>query len=139
VILVDTNVVSETSKRNPNANVIHWLAENEALLHLPAFAIAEMRYGVEKMELSPQRFALEDWLSRLIRRFEPRILPFDQPAAEAHGRLRAHLKRTGKPIDAPDTYIAAIALARQLPIATRNTKDFEWTGVRLVNPWAAEG
>lgn len=135
MILVDTNVVSETSKRHPNTNVLHWLAANEAALHLPAFALAELRYGVEKLDVSPQRFALEDWLARLIRRFEPRILPFDHAAAEAHGRLRAHLKRTGNPIDAPDTYIAAIALARDLPIATRNTRDFEWTGTRLLNPW----
>ncbi len=136
MILVDTNVVSETSRLRPNPKVIAWLASNEADLRMPAMVLAELRYGVEKLDAnaSPRR-ALEMWLAHLSGAYVRRIVPFDGAAAEAHGRLRALTRRTGRTLDAQDSYIAAIALARNLPLATRNVKDFEGTGVRLVNPW----
>ncbi len=102
---------------------------------MPAMVLAELRYGVAKLDMGLPRNALESWLTQIIDLYLGRILPFDGHAADEHGKLRARSKREGKPIDAQDSYIAAIALARDLPIATRNVKDFAWTGVRLVNPW----
>jgi toxin FitB len=135
LILVDTNVVSETSRLRPSPQVALWLSNNEDQLRLPAMVLAELRYGVEKLDVAPPRTALEAWLSKLTDHFARRMMPFDAKAAEAHGRLRAHMRRIGRTLDAQDSYIAAIALARNLPLATRNVKDFAGTGVVLVNPW----
>jgi toxin FitB len=119
----------------PNDKVAQWLLTQDANLRLPAMVLSELRYGVDKLDVSGSRLALEAWLSKLTEHFARRIIPFDAKAAEAHGRLRAQMRRMGRTLDAQDSYIAAIALSRDLPLATRNVKDFEATGVRLVNPW----
>ena len=135
MIIVDTNVVSETSKPAADPKVVEWLAANRALLWMPTNVLAELHYGVEKLFHSRKRQALENWLLKLRRSFEDRILVFDERAAIAHGKLRAHLRKIGKTMDAPDSFLAAVALSTGTPVATRNTKHFEQTGVELVNPW----
>ncbi len=137
MIVLDTNVASETSKGPPDISVVRWLIENEDQLWLPTIALAELRYGVEKLPPSRQRTRLEEWLADQRLRYRDRMLPFDAGAAEAHGQLRARLKSIGKPMDAPDSYIAAIALANGAPIATRNADHFAHAGVPLLNPWRA--
>jgi predicted nucleic acid-binding protein len=135
VIVLDTNVASERSKAQRDEKVMHWLIANDDRLWLPSIVLAELRYGVEKLPRSRQRTQLEVWLAAETRRFVDRILPFDRKAAEAHGRLRARLKAIGKPMDAPDSYIAAIALAHGAPVATRNIGHFMHAGVELIDPW----
>ena len=137
MIVLDTNVPSETSKSEPDPNVMRWLDLHDDQLWLPTIALAELRYGVEKLAASRQRTRLDAWLTAQADRYLTRTLPFDAQAAEAHGRLRARLKLIGKPMDAPDSYIAAIALSRGAPVATRNMKHFEHAGVELIDPWAA--
>jgi predicted nucleic acid-binding protein len=139
LILVDTNVLSETSRRQPDPEVVRWLAREGPRLRMSAIALAELRYGVEKLDASRQRTELERWLARLTAAFDGRILSFDARAAEAHGRLRARLKRIGKPMDAPDSYVAAIAISLGIPLATRNVKHFERSEVDLIDPWTASG
>ncbi|MFC7499466.1 type II toxin-antitoxin system VapC family toxin [Enterovirga sp. GCM10030262] len=136
MIVLDTNVPSETSKARRDENAMRWLAEHDARLWLPTIALAELRYGVEKLPPSRQRTDLEHWLTGLIQHFAGRLIAFDAKAAEAHGRLRARLRAMGKPMDAPDSYIAAIALANGAPVATRNTGHFTHSGVKLIDPWA---
>jgi predicted nucleic acid-binding protein len=135
LIAVDTNVLSETSRKSPDPEVIKWLARNRRRLRMPAVVLAELRYGVEKLPPSRQRTELERWLASLTAGFEGRILAFDAKAAEAHGRLRARLKLQGKAMDAPDSYLAAIALSLGIPVASRNLKHFEHAGVELIDPW----
>lgn len=135
MIVLDTNVPSETSKAQPDARAVRWLVANDARLWLPTIALAELRYGVEKLPPSRRRSRLEAWLTAQRRRYANRMLAFDEKAAEAHGRLRARLKAIGKPIDAPDSYIAAIALSRGAPLATRNVDHFRHAGIELVDPW----
>lgn len=137
MILADANVLSETSKKLSTANVLAWIAQHEREIHVPTVVLAELRYGCEKLPASAKRRELEHWLAALTLRFEKRILSFDRAAAEAHGKLRARLKALGKPANAPDSYIAAMALALECPVATRNVRDFQWTGTALVNPWEA--
>ena len=137
MIVLDTNVPSETSKSERNPNVMRWLDVHDDQLWLPTIALAELRYGVEKLAASRQRTRLDAWLTAQTHRYLTRTLSFDAQAAEAHGRLRARLKSMGKPMDAPDSYIAAIALSRGAPVATRNMKHFEHAGVELIDPWAA--
>jgi len=135
LIVLDTNVPSETSKSERNPNVMRWLDVHDDQLWLPTIALAELRYGVEKLAVSRQRTRLEAWLTAQAHRYLTRTLPFDAQAADAHGRLRARLKSMGKPMDAPDSYIAAIALSRGAPVATRNVGHFADAGVDLINPW----
>ncbi len=137
MIVLDTNVPSETSKARPDPIASEWLASHARRLWLPTIALAELRYGVEKLPPSRQRTHLDHWLAALIQRFASRMLPFDTKAAEAHGRLRARLKQIGKPMDAPDSYIAAIALSLGAPVATRNLKHFAHADVELIDPWRA--
>ncbi len=137
MIVLDTNVPSETSKERSDPNVLHWLAANSDELWLPSIALAELRYGVEKLPDSRQKNHLKDWLTDVTYRYSSRILPFDAAAAEAHGCLRARLRTIGKPMDSPDSYIAAIALANGAPVATRNTSHFVHAGLDLIDPWRA--
>ena len=137
MILADSNVLSETSKLVPDPRALEWVEANEVQLYVPTVVLAELRYGCEKLPASAKRRELEAWLSALIVRYDQKILPFARESAEAHGVLRARLKSLGKPASAPDSYIAAMALALDVPVATRNVKHFEWTGARLINPWEA--
>lgn len=135
MILADTNVLSETSTSRPNPRVLRWIGEHLPQLYLPTPVLAELRYGCAKLPASAKRRDLEAWLSDLTIQFADRILAFDQPAAEAHGVMRARLKAMGKLCPANDSYIAAMALAHNCPVATRNVPDFESTGVALIDPW----
>jgi predicted nucleic acid-binding protein len=137
VIVADTNLLSELSRSDRDQNVLGWMAEWNDQTFVPTIAIAEMRYGCEKLSPSRKRAALEGWLADLIVLYSPRILPFDLAAAEAHGILRARLERLGKPMNAADSMIAATALAHGAPVATRNVRDFGACGVEVVNPWEA--
>jgi predicted nucleic acid-binding protein len=137
LIVLDTNVPSETSKPRRDPNVMQWLVANDDQLWLPTIALAELHYGVEKLPPSRQRVRLEAWLTAQSYRYANRMLPFDAAAAEAHGKLRARLKAIGKPMEAPDSYIAAIAIAQGAPVATRNIGHFIHAGVTLIDPWQA--
>ena len=137
MILADTNVLSETSRLRPDPNVVRWLALHRQQLWMPTIALAELRYGVEKLPASRQREELDQWLVKLTADFAGRMAPFDQKAAESHGRLRARLKLIGKPMDAPDTYIAAIARSLRVPVATRNLTHFGHAEIELIDPWTA--
>lgn len=132
MILVDTNVWSELSKRQPERRVISWLASNEAQLHLSVFVIAELRRGCEMPKAKPFRKLFEAGLADLEAAYSTRIVPFDAPAAHIFGHLAAQRVLGSKIID---VQIAAQALARDCALATRNVKDFAWTGVKLVDPW----
>ena len=137
MIVLDTNVPSETSKLRPDPNVVRWLAEHRQRLWMPTIALAELRYGVEKLPASRQREELDQWLVKLTANFADRMLPFDAKAAESHGRMRARLKAIGKPMNAQDSYIAAIARSLRAPVATRNLADFEHAEIELIDPWSA--
>ena len=137
MILVDTNVLSEPTRPAPHATVIEWLRANRAELWLPSLVIAELRYGSEKLPPSRKRRQLEEFEAEILKQYRGRIVDFHVAAAQVHGVLRAKLRRLGKPVEAPDTYVAAIAISRQAAIATRNRAHFEHTGVALIDPWNA--
>jgi toxin FitB len=139
VIILDTNVLSELISSAINPQVKAWFsAQDGSDLWVTSFTVSEMFYGVFKLEHGKRRQALEDAISGvLFDDYEGRILPFDDEAAIHHGRLRARLKREGRPAQDGDALIASIALAKDARIATRNTKDFRNCGVELINPWSA--
>lgn len=132
MILVDTNVWSELTKPAPNARVTNWLIDHDEELWLSVIVIAEIRRGLEMPKAHSRRDGLLTWLATLEADYATRILPFDADMAHMFGALLA--RRSGE-ATLLDVQIAAQALAHDMTLATRNVKDFAWTGVTLVNPW----
>ncbi|QSY98151.1 type II toxin-antitoxin system VapC family toxin (plasmid) [Rhizobium bangladeshense] len=136
-LLLDTNVLSEVTKPNPDVRVLGWLGGlDEDLSFISVVSVAEIRRGVTLMDNGRKRDVLADWLARdLPQRFERRIIPVDEAVALAWGDLMGHAKRNGRGLSSMDGLIAATAIAHDLTLATRNTRDFEGFGIELVDPW----
>lgn len=138
-LLLDTNVLSEVTKPSPDEGVLRWihgLDEDRAFISI--VSIAEIRRGIALMDCGRKRDALDEWLKHdLPQRFENRIIPVEESVALAWGDLMALAKRSGSGLASMDGLIAATAVAHQLTLATRNTKDFEGFEVDIINPWAA--
>jgi predicted nucleic acid-binding protein len=132
--LLDTNVVSQTSKLRPNAAVMQWWwGQDELSLMLSAILFQEVRFGMEMLPAGKKRNSIEEWLEiRLRREFVGRILPVTAEIAELSGKLLADTKQEGHMAEAGDTLIAATAKIHGLRVATLNRKHFDRLGVELV-------
>lgn len=136
--LVDTNVLSEVRRPAPSPKVLAWLDQLDEDRAFISISLAELRRGVALMDYGRRKQALADWLAHdLPDRFAGRILLIEPEIAETWGDLMAESQRNGKTLSAMDGFLAATALARQLTLVTRNTKDFAPFGVPLLNPWEA--
>lgn len=137
-LLLDTNVLSEVTRPNPDARVLEWLDRlDEDRSFISIVSIAEIRRGVALMDKGRKRDALAEWLAHdLTQRFEHRIIPVDEPVALAWGDLMGDARRRGRGLSSMDGLIAATAIAHHLSLATRNTRDFEDFGIELIDPWA---
>jgi len=133
-MLVDTNVWSELTKPAPDPHVRQWLIENDHALWLSVLVIAEIRRGLEMPKARPRRADLLRWLNGLEATYGNRILTFDADAAHLFGALLARRQGEATLID---LQLAAQAMAADMPIVTRNGKDFAWTGAALIDPWNA--
>lgn len=137
--LLDTCVISELIHKQPEPRVVAWvdsLHESEA--YLSAITVGEIKRGVEKLPASERQAAMRAWLEHdLLVRFQGRILPLDAAVMLAWGQLVATVERSGRPLPAFDSLIAATALNGGLTVATRNGADFSGAGVPIFNPWAA--
>ena len=136
--LLDTNVVSEWVKPQPNAGVIAWTADvDEDRVFLSVVTLTEIRYGIERMPAGTRRKRLAEWLEQdLPLRFEGRIIAIHEAIADVCGKIVAGSERRGKRIEVMDAFLAATAQAHQLTIVTRNTSDFEPITQNVLNPWA---
>jgi predicted nucleic acid-binding protein len=135
LIFLDTNVVSETLRKQPNEAVIAWLARHDSELALPTVTIAEIAFGIQKIRPDQRAFRLERGLSEWRHRFASRIFGLTEDAALAYGEIMGTATRQGRPMSAPDGMIAAIARVNKGRLATRNLTDFEPTGLHLISPW----
>jgi predicted nucleic acid-binding protein len=135
VIIVDTNVVSESQHPHGNARVKAHVAERRNDIHLSAVVLGEILYGVAKLEEGPRRTRLQEFYAGLRLAFAERIIPVTAPVAEAWAQLRADYWLARRVLPMADGLIAATALVHDLTLWTRNTRDFDATGVRLFNPW----
>lgn len=135
--LLDTNVVSETSKPAINAGVSRFLAEvEEDGLYLSVVSLAELHYGIERLAIGAKRSRLEKWFAdELLGRFEGRIFVMDGMAAAEWGVIMARGERLGQPISEMDAWIAATAAVHGLTVVTRNVGDFTAHEGKLLNPW----
>lgn len=135
--VLDTNVISEVMRTDPVAKVVDWVDEHDVeSLSMTAVTAAELLYGVARLPDGARKRELSFAVQALIRQdFAGRVLPFDADAAEHYAALVAQREGRGRPISAADAQIAAICRLRGATLATRNTRDFEETGIELVDPW----
>ncbi len=135
MILVDTNVLSELTKPTPSRRVVGWLEENEQRLAISAVTLAELRFGVARIPEGARRTRLLGFWQSTKEQFKGRTFAFDERAAEVYGDLAAAAERKGRRLNVADAQIAATARVRKMPVATRDSRDFEATGVKVLNPW----
>jgi predicted nucleic acid-binding protein len=133
--LIDTNVLSETRKRQPAAGVVGWIAATPPdRMHVSVLTLGEIEQGIARIRGRGDRqqaAALERWLRDVETGFADRVLPVTLPIAAAWGR-----QQYAQPLPAIDALIAATARVHGMTMVTRNAKDFELAGVQVLNPFA---
>ena len=137
MIILDTNVISETSKPRPDPRLVLWLSAQESEnLFLTCVTVMEIAYGGEKYRL---KSGSQRYLNRLHELTENiyrnRILSLESAVAINSGFLRARREMSGFSMSVQDAQIAAICLSHDATLATRNTKDFEGLDLSFVNPF----
>ncbi|WP_309615338.1 type II toxin-antitoxin system VapC family toxin [Salinibacterium sp.] len=138
MIVLDTNVVSELMHAEPDVHVVSWLdAQQASTLCITAVTAAELFYGVERMASGKRRMRIASAIADMLEfDFADRVLPFDVSSSLEYGRIVGQREQLGHRIGMADAMIAATALSTGASLfATRNTKDFTDTDLRLVNPW----
>lgn len=135
--LLDTNVISELIARTPNQQIVDWIDSlDPETVYLSVITIGELRKGIEKLAPSQRKDELTLWLETdLLSRFAEKLVDITVDVMLVWGELTGRLERTGKPMAAIDSLIAASVLEGKYTLVTRNEDDFQGTGVPLVNPW----
>lgn len=136
MIILDTNVVSEAMRPEPNAIVLAWLNDQVAeTLYLSSISLAELLFGLAVLPAGKRKNVLIQVLDNLMELFGDRVLPFDTEAAKRYADLAVLARSTGRGFPTPDGYIAAIAASRGFIVASRDVAAFEAAGVTVINPW----
>jgi predicted nucleic acid-binding protein len=132
VILVDTNVISESVRKNPTPSVLSFLLQHP-IVGLSAISVLELEAGVRAAP-AVKRVKLGVWLDALLESGAVEVIPVDSAVARMAGKLRAETR--SRPVALEDILIGATALSRGMTLATRNTSHFKRMGVSMVNPFA---
>jgi toxin FitB len=137
--LVDTNVISEFVKPEPDQRVLRWLdASDPESLFASVVTFGEIRLGIEDLPAGRRRTALENWFEQgLPAWFGLNLLPVTKAIADRWARLTIGAKKKGFSITTADGLIAATAVHYDLAIVTRNVRDFATSGATILNPWDA--
>lgn len=139
-VLLDTWVLSEVRHPRGNPGVRRAVSElEEKNLFVSVLSIGEIAKGIALLPESQKRRTLQQWLETLERVYGDRLLPVDLETSRIWGELTAAAAKGGRTVPAGDGLIAATARRHGLHVMTRNTADFESTGVLLLNPFSAEG
>lgn len=138
MIVLDTNVVSEMMRAEPDPRVTTWLVRQRPRdRFITSVTVAEIGYGIARLPDGRRRDALGAEASRAFAQFAEATLPFGGDAAALYGDIVTERQRAGTPISTFDALLAAIVRSHRAPLATRNTSDFAGLGLDLVNPWDA--
>lgn len=140
MILLDTNVVSEAIRPEPDPCVLAWLdAQAAETLFLSSIVVAELLFGVGALPHGRRKDLLAERVEAVLSLFADRILPFDDAAARRLADLALRARAAGKGLPTPDGYVAAIAASRGYAVASRDTSAFAAAGLSVIDPWAAGG
>jgi predicted nucleic acid-binding protein len=137
--LLDTNVLSEWRKPEPDPGVLHWLDQaDEDGLFVSVVTFAELRRGAERLVRGTRKTQLDHWITvELPTHFDGRILGIDQETADRWGRIFSLAESIGRPIGAMEAFLAATAEQHHLRLVTRNVRDFVSIGLAITNPWTS--
>lgn len=140
MIILDTNVISEIFRREPEPRVVAWLESLTGDVAITSITLSELLAGVRRLPTGRRREELTRRIDAAIAPFRGSraMLPFDEVAADRYADVLVARENKGAPISTADAQIAAICLAHGATCATRNMKDFQYTGVKLVDPWKVD-
>ncbi|QWF69795.1 type II toxin-antitoxin system VapC family toxin [Methylomonas paludis] len=135
--LLDTCVLSELIKPQPNQNVATWIEKiQECHLYISALTMGEIQKGISRLENSKKKQSLQIWLEQdLAARFSGRILSVDAEISLEWGNMQGQAIRSGTTLPVIDSLIAATAKCHNLTLVTRNLEDFKNLPINLNNPW----
>ncbi len=134
--LLDTNVVSERTKPQPNKRVMTWLnGHTVGQTYLSVITLAELEQGAMLKGDTKRAGELRAFLRRLEEQFTGRVLPVDRAVARTWANMTAGAISAGKTPSYADALIAATALTHGLTVVTRNVADFRAVTTDVVNPW----
>jgi toxin FitB len=138
MILVDTNVWSETTRPAPDPRVLAWLRARRHEAAISTITIGELLTGLALLPDGRRKDFLAVHVEGLISRARERSYSYDEQAARALPTIVATRKRIGREVSKPvDAMIAAVAASRGMAVATRNTSDFADMGIEVIDPWTA--
>jgi predicted nucleic acid-binding protein len=136
MIVVDTNVISELMKSSPADSVRDWmLRQHQTELFTTSITVAEILYGIEQLPDGQRKDMLRIAATEVFVAFENHVLPFGREDAVAYALLVHRRNLLGLPINGFDAQIAAICAIHNATLATRNGKDFEHSGITIIDPW----
>jgi predicted nucleic acid-binding protein len=135
--LIDTCVISEIIKPQPNEKVVAWMRENpEENMYLSVLTFGEIEKGIEKAADPAKKKTLQNWVENVLKdRFKHRIIEIDMAVVSRWGKEQGKAELAGKPMPAIDGLIAVSGLVYNCIVVTRNVSDMQQSGVELLNPW----
>jgi predicted nucleic acid-binding protein len=140
MIILDTNIISEMMKENPDQAVADWFkSQDNDQLYITVLTVTEIKYGISLLPESKRKETLDSDASYMFNSvFRDRILSFDYDAAYHYPIVHQHKKAAGKTMTVMDAELAAICKSNNAALATRNTGDFTDTLIKLINPFDSE-
>lgn len=137
MILLDTNVISELMRTEPEPSVVAWVdAQAADQVFISAITVAELFYGVMRLPDGQRKRELAGLVAAAVDEdFSGRVVAFDDVAARHYAHIVVARERSGRAISMADAQIAAVCRSHSATVATRNVDDFADTGIRVVNPW----
>lgn len=135
MIIIDTNVISELMRPEPNARVQEWLTEHVSDIRISVVTAQELAFGTHRMPIGARRARVENAIDQFTREFDTRFLPLTADAARMSGVVLAERMSQGRPTSTSDAQIAGTALVYGAALATRNGADFDGLGIELIDPW----
>lgn len=135
MIIVDTNVWSETLRAEPNPTVLAWLRAHALEATLTAVSVFEMRHGASLLPKGSRRTDLETQIERMHTEMSARTLSYNATSAIEHAHFAAAARADGRALSREDGQLLGIAAAHGYEIATRNVRDFEGFGIPIIDPW----
>jgi len=135
MIVLDTNVLSEMMRPQPDEQVRTWLLSvRDERLAVTVITITEIEYGLRRLPDGTRQRDLRQRFAMFASRSA--VLPLDEFAATFAGTFRARREGMGLPSTPSDMMIAGIVMQVGGSLAKRNIRDFEHLPIGLVNPWA---
>lgn len=137
MIVLDTNIVSETMRPRPARAVMDWIDRQMPIeLFVTSVSIGELHFGLECLDAGRRKLDLQARFQQFLERgFDGRVLDYSAKCAQRYGKLMSDHRSAGRPLSVPDAQIAATCHAHDASIATRNTRDFEQCGISVINPF----